>query len=67
MAAPTTAKQVLREAFDGLPDDASAEVILSDLHYRAKIMRGLDELSRGETIEHDEVMERIERWLGFTT
>jgi predicted transcriptional regulator len=63
MPTTRTDKQELLAQLEAQPDDASAEQILSELHYRAKIQRGLRDLERGRTVSNDEVMEHLERWL----
>jgi predicted transcriptional regulator len=58
-----TAKQEVLETLDQLPDDVALEKVVYELHIKAKIRRGLEQLERGETVPHDEVMEDLERWL----
>ena len=49
------AKQLLREAIEQLPDDASVEDAMERLYFLAKIARGLEAAERGDTLPHDEV------------
>lgn len=56
-----SAKQQALDLVRQLPDDADA--ILYHLYVQAKIRRGMEELTRGETFSHQEVMENLERWL----
>jgi len=49
------AKQLLREAVEQLPDDASVEDAMERLYVLAKIARGLEAAERGDTIPHEEV------------
>lgn len=53
MAAP--AKQLLREAVDHVPEDASIEDVMERLYFLAKVARGLDAADRGDTISHEDV------------
>lgn len=46
-----------------LPDDVSLDLILRELELRAKLLRSLDEIDRGEGIPHEEVMEDLQGWL----
>ncbi len=58
-----TAKEETLERVAGLPDDATTEQILSELHFQAKISRGLAQFERGETASHEEVMAKVSRGL----
>jgi predicted transcriptional regulator len=49
------AKQLLREALEHVPDDASVEDVMERLYVLAKIARGLDAADRGDVLPHDEV------------
>jgi len=49
------AKQLLREAVEQLPDDASVEDAMERLYFLAKVARGLEAAERGELVSHDEV------------
>jgi len=49
------AKQLLREAVEHVPDDASVEDVMERLYLLAKISRGLEAADRGELVAHEEV------------
>lgn len=53
MAAP--AKQLLREAVDHVPEDATIEDVMERLYFLAKLARGLEAADRGEVISHEDV------------
>lgn len=53
MAAP--AKQLLREAVDHVPEDATIEDVMERLYFLAKVARGLEAADRGEVISHGDV------------
>ena len=53
MAAP--AKQLLREAVDHVPEDATIEDVMERLYFLAKLARGLEAADRGEVISHGDV------------
>lgn len=53
MAAP--AKQLLREAVDHVPEDATIEDVMERLYFLAKVARGLDAADRGDVISHEDV------------
>lgn len=53
MAAP--AKQLLREAVDHVPEDATIEDVMERLYFLAKVARGLEAADRGDTLSHEDV------------
>ncbi|HWP38098.1 MAG TPA: hypothetical protein VNL18_11150 [Gemmatimonadales bacterium] len=58
MAAPTVKQRVI-DALEQLPPDASFEDVMERVYFLSKIQRGLDQLDRGEVVEHDEVKRRF--------
>jgi predicted transcriptional regulator len=56
-----TAKQELREAVDGMPDDVSPATALT-LREWASVLRGLADIERGDVIDDAELGERLKRW-----
>jgi predicted transcriptional regulator len=58
-----TAKDELRDLLDHAPDDVDMETLLAEMHLRASVRRGLDDVSRGNVISHEEVKRRLNRWL----
>jgi predicted transcriptional regulator len=53
MTAP--AKQLLREAVEHVPDDATVEDVMERLYFLAKVARGLEAADRGDVVPHEEV------------
>lgn len=51
---PSAAKQLLREAVERLPDDASVEDAMGRLYFLAKVARGLEAAGSGDVVPHDE-------------
>jgi len=49
------AKQLLREAVDQVPDDASVEDVIERLYFLAKVARGLEAVDRGDVVPHAEI------------
>ena len=49
------AKQLLRDAVEHLPEDATVEDAMERLYFLAKVARGLEAADRGATVDHDEV------------
>jgi predicted transcriptional regulator len=60
MTAPTIKQQVI-EALEQLPPDASFEDAIERIYFLSKVQRGLEQLDRGEVIDHDEVKRRFLR------
>ena len=46
-----------------MPDDASIADIMAELYFRQKVDKGLRELDEGKGIPHEEVKERMKKWL----
>jgi predicted transcriptional regulator len=49
------AKQLLREAVEQLPEDASVEDAMERLYFLAKVAHGLEAADRGDVVSHEEV------------
>ena len=58
-----TTKESVLQTIRELPDDASLEEILDAVLLRLKVERGKRQLQQGQGITHDEVRERLARWL----
>jgi predicted transcriptional regulator len=51
---PVTAKQLLRDAVEQLPDDATVEDAMDRLYFLSKVARGLEAADRGDVVSHEE-------------
>ena len=58
-----TAKQEVLELLERLPDDVSMDTLLAELHFKASVLRGLEQAERGEGITQDELKARLKTWL----
>jgi predicted transcriptional regulator len=58
-----TTKEAVLEMIRKLPEDVTLEDILAELYFRRKVDRGLRELDEGKRIAHEQVRERLRRWL----
>lgn len=63
MSISTTPKETALEIIRDLPDDASPQDIIAELCFRQEIRSGLDQLDRGQSVEHEEVKKRLAKWL----
>lgn len=51
---PSATKQLLREAVERLPEDATVEDAMDRLYFLAKIARGLEAADGGAVVSHEE-------------
>ncbi|HEX8429645.1 MAG TPA: hypothetical protein VF625_00100 [Longimicrobium sp.] len=49
-----TAKELLREAVEQLPEDATVEDAMDRLYFLSKVARGLEAADRGDVVSHEE-------------
>jgi hypothetical protein len=57
-----TAKELVRQALDDLPDDATIDTVIERLYFLHKLQRSLAQADAGEKRPHDEVMRRAAQW-----
>ncbi|MBX9928439.1 MAG: hypothetical protein K2X99_05935 [Gemmatimonadaceae bacterium] len=55
----SSGKELLRQAVEQLPENASVEDAMERLVFLAKIERGLVDAEAGRTISHDDVKKRL--------
>ena len=53
------AKQLLREAVERLPEDATVEDAMERLYVLAKVARGMEAADRGDVVSHEEARRRV--------
>lgn len=51
----SAAKQLLRDAVEQVPDDASVEDVMERLYFLAKVARGVEAADRGDVVSQDEI------------
>jgi predicted transcriptional regulator len=56
-------KEQLRAILDQMPNDCTIDDLQYELHILGRIRRGLDSIDRGEGIPHEEVRQRMQKWL----
>jgi hypothetical protein len=59
MIMSTSIKQSVIEMIERLPENASVEDIMAELHLKQKVDEGLRQLDAGEGIEHEEAKRRL--------
>ncbi len=63
MALEKTEKEVIVNAVQSLPEDASFEEAMERLYLLSKVERGLQQADEGQTILHEEAIKRLDKWL----
>ena len=58
-----TAKEEVRRLLEALPDDASFEDVQYSIYVRERIERGRREADDSRLVEHEEIENRMRRWL----
>jgi hypothetical protein len=56
-------KDEVIQMIERLPDDAGISDIMAGLYFRQRVDAGLKELDEGKGISHDQVRERLAKWL----
>ena len=58
-----TTKQMVMQTVKRLPANASIEDAMEKLLFLAKVERGIRQAEAGRTIPHEDVKERMRKWL----
>ncbi|MFO8014053.1 MAG: hypothetical protein R6X20_12200 [Phycisphaerae bacterium] len=58
-----TSKEQAVDIISKMPDDATAADIIAELYVQMKIEAGLRQLDDGQGIPHEQVKERLGKWL----
>ena len=58
-----TTKDKMVHVLEELPADATIEDGMARLLFLAKVERGKQQADAGETVPHEEVKEKMEKWL----
>ena len=56
-------KEKVIKAIQELPNDATYEDIMEEIYEHSKIDAGLKQLDEGKYMTHDQVKERMSKWL----
>ncbi len=59
-----SAKEAVRRILDKLPEDSTFEDIQYHIYVREKISRAVEDIEQGRVLEHEDVKQRLEKWLG---
>jgi hypothetical protein len=56
-------KDQVIEMIRALPEESTVDDIMEELYFRIQVDRGLKELDEGKGIPHQDVRNRLNRWL----
>jgi hypothetical protein len=56
-------KDQVIEMIRQLPDESTVDDIMEELYFRMQVDRGIKELDESKGIPHQEVRDRLSRWL----
>jgi len=56
-------KEIVLEAIQELPDNASIDQIADRVEFMAAIQKGIVDIDRGDTIPHEEIKKQLATWL----
>ena len=59
----TGIKEQVIQMIRSLPEEVTVDEIMAELYFRLQVDAGLRELDEGKGISHEEVRERMDRWL----
>ena len=59
----TTTRDAVIEMIQRMPDDVSVADIMAELYLRTKVDQGLRQLDDSQSLEHEEVVRKMRRWL----
>ncbi len=58
-----TIKQEVIKMIQQMPEEVTVDDIMAELYFRQKVDLGLKELNEDKGISHEEVKERLKKWL----
>ena len=56
-------KQQVIRMIETLPDDVTTDDILAEIYFKTQVDAGLEELGAGCSLSHEEVEQRMSKWL----
>jgi predicted transcriptional regulator len=56
-------KELVLDAIQELPDDASIDQISDRVEFLAAIQKGINDIDRGDTVPHEEIKKQLAAWL----
>lgn len=59
----TSIKQDVIEMIKNLPDEVDYDDIMAEIHFKQKVDKSLKQIDEGKILSHEEVKQRISKWL----
>lgn len=56
-------KEEVIKMIQNMPQDTSIEDVMAELYFRYQVDEGLKQLDEGKGIPHEEIKNRMEKWL----
>jgi predicted transcriptional regulator len=56
-------KELVLDAIQELPDDASIDQIADRVEFLEAIQKGINDIDRGDTVPHEEIKKQLAAWL----
>jgi predicted transcriptional regulator len=56
-------KELVLDAIQELPDDASIDQIADRVEFLSAIPKGINDIDRGDTVPHEEIKKQLAAWL----
>jgi predicted transcriptional regulator len=56
-------KELVLDAIQELPDDASIDQIADRVEFLAAIQKGINDIDSGDTVPHEEIKKQLAAWL----
>ena len=56
-------KELVLDAIQELPDDASIDQIADRVEFLSAIQKGIDDIDCGDTVPHEEIKKQLAAWL----
>jgi len=56
-------KNQVIQMIKSLPEDVTVDEIMAELYFKLQVDAGLRELDEGQAVAHEEVKERMSKWL----
>ena len=56
-------KEEIIRLVEKMPDDCTVEDIIYELYFKQKVDKGLQDIQNEDVVPHEEVVQRMEKWL----
>ena len=58
-----TIKEAILHAIEDLPENVDYDDIMETVYVQQKIANGIEQLDNGECLTHEQVKDRVKKWL----